>query len=203
MGEGVDARRMQEWVRRGGGVARASSLIEAGWSRWRVQRAVESGVLARPRQGWVAAPGADPHLVEAAGSGLLVGCVTQAARLGLWSLEASDRHFAVAAPGGTIRAPHASILHYQRPVAPRERFSVVDRIENVLDQVARCLPLEQAVTVWDSALNRGLVELHELARLGYTGRAREVLALADPYADSGLESLMRLRLRRLPARVRS
>ncbi|HET8927859.1 MAG TPA: hypothetical protein VFN24_08540, partial [Microbacterium sp.] len=40
-----------------------------------------------------------------------------------------------------------------------------DPVENVLSLVARCLPHEEALAVWESALHQGFVERDSLARM--------------------------------------
>ncbi|MGR2751691.1 type IV toxin-antitoxin system AbiEi family antitoxin domain-containing protein [Agromyces arachidis] len=53
-------------VRRGGGVAKLTSLQAAGHSRHHLRRAVDEGRLVRVRRNWVAVPEADALLVAAA-----------------------------------------------------------------------------------------------------------------------------------------
>lgn len=69
--------------------------------------------------------------------------------------------------------------------------------------VARCQPFEVALAVWESAMNARLIEYEALERLELGGAGRRVLRAAMPYADSGLETLFRERLRwlRLPIRA--
>jgi len=86
-------------------------------------------------------------------------------------------------------------------VVPRAQHALEDPVANVLDHVAHCRPFEEAVAIWDSALNTGLAEHDLLARLQLRGPSRKVLEAANRFADSGLESYVRMRLRWLPARV--
>ncbi|MFJ4252299.1 endonuclease domain-containing protein [Microbacterium sp. NPDC090003] len=83
---------------------------------------------------------------------------------------------------------------------PRHPDALADPIENVLALVADCEPYEQALATWDSALNRGLVERAALERLPLKAVARRLLEDAWPFADAGLETYLRPRLRwlRLP-----
>ncbi|NLA65239.1 MAG: DUF559 domain-containing protein [Leucobacter sp.] len=76
-----------------------------------------------------------------------------------------------------------------------------DPLENVLNVVAHCLPMEQAVAVWDSALNKNLIDYPRLQRLPFNGVASQVLANVSRFADSGLESFVRLRLAWLKLRI--
>lgn len=83
----------------------------------------------------------------------------------------------------------------------RKPEALVDPIENVLGLVAACVPFEDALAVWDSALNKRLVELHALQKYAWRGAARQVLAAATPYSDSGLETIVPQRLRFLGVRI--
>jgi len=176
------------------GVARVSTLVENGWSRYRLEKGIESGALIRPRKGWIARADADPALISAARHGVLLGCVTQAARLGLWTIGESVPHLSVRRAGNETR-PKSAIMHWRAPLVQREPDRLEDPIENVLDQVAHCRRFEQAVAIWDSALNKGLVHAHLLERLPLRGASREVLRHASRFADSGLESYVRIRLK--------
>lgn len=177
-----------------GGVARSSLLIEHGLSRYFLNREVTEGRLVRIRKGWVAWPNADPALVAAAKQGLTISCITQAARLGLWVRDSSTSHYAVPRPGGQSQ-PTGAVLHYHAALTPRHRFALADTIENTLNLVAQCQPFEDAVATWDSALNKRLVDRTALLQLPLNAAARRVLEATDPFADSGLETYFRLRLR--------
>jgi very-short-patch-repair endonuclease len=174
------------------GVVRVRTLIHHGHSRHQINRAVEKMALVRVRKGWVAVPDADPYLVSAARAGVVLSCVTQARRLGLWVLAEPGTH--VAAPGHGNAAAGNAIVHWSKPVVPRHPDSLVDPIENVLVLVAQCQPFEAAIAVWESALNKKLVDRSAMSRLALPARARRVFEAAVPYSDSGLESFVVPRL---------
>ncbi|GGH38885.1 endonuclease domain-containing protein [Microbacterium album] len=152
------------------------------------------GLLSRPRQGWVALPNADPMLVSAARVGVVLTCVTQAARLGLWVPRSDRHHVAAPAHSGAVGRTAAHV-HWAKPIVPRRPGELVDPIQNVLMLVACCLPREQAVAVWESALKARLIEAQEMAGYPLPARARDVCALARPFADAGTESIVCHRLR--------
>lgn len=183
-----------------GGVARTSTLIRAGHSRARIDSAVSSGVVVRVARGWIAMPGADAELVAAARHGVVLTCVTEARRLGLWVL-AEDRCHVARDPhrGGPV--PDRATVHWVRPPVPRLRDALVDSLENVLVIVAYCQPFEAALTVWDSALQQGRITKAEIARLPLGPAARAVLDASREYTDSGIETLFRVRLRWLRLRI--
>ena len=75
---------MTEAVRVVGGVIPQSDLYARGYSKHDIARGVADGPLIRIRRSWLAVPDADPYLVAAARAGVVITCVTQAQRLGLW-----------------------------------------------------------------------------------------------------------------------
>ena len=128
-----------------GGVTRSSLLLNAGWSRHQLDRAVGAGLLTRPKKGWLARRDADPALVYAATHGVIISCVSQAKRRGLWVPHHDRSHAAVRVPGRTDAG--STVLHWRAPLLQREPHSLEDPIENALDLVAHCLPFEDAVAV--------------------------------------------------------
>ena len=154
------------------------------------------------KRGWVATADADPMLVAAARSNVVISCVTRARQLGWWLLE-DDPRAHVAAPPHSGRAPTATaVVHWGRPVVPRPPDVLTDSAENALVVVAACQPFDAALTVWESALRRGDVDAAALGRLDLPACARRILDAADVWSDSGLETLVvpRLRWLRLPLR---
>lgn len=177
-----------------GGVARPTRLIREGHSRHRIAQAVERRIVVRVRRDWIALPSADAHLVAAARTGVVLSCITAAGRRGLWVADRPDRPH-VAYPGrGRIDGP-AAVVHWQKAIVPRHPDLLEDHIENILLTVAACQPYEAARAIWDAALNKKLVDLTHLRRLPWTGTARSLVDEATPWADSGLESFVIVRLR--------
>lgn len=195
-----------ELVRRRGGITRSRALRDAGISNRELTAAVRSGALLRPRGGWIALPDADAQLVGAARAGVVLSCVTQASRLGLWVLRTDRPHVAASAHSGAVRAPRSPSgeprvsVHWGSPLVPRFPDRLEDPVENVLHLVAACQPYETALAVWESALRAQLVTPEAMARYALSARARRILADAKPFSDSGLESFVgpRLRWMRLP-----
>jgi len=181
-------------------VARSVSLQRAGHSPARIAAAVERGILIRVRRLWVALPDADPELVSAARHGVVLSCITQARRWGLWVLTEDKPHVA-AGPHSRGGKPSAASVHWTTPLVPRHPDALEDTVENVLAIVAACQPFEAALTIWDSALQRGLVERSALARFALDGASRTLLESATPFSDSGLETLFLVRLSWLRVRI--
>lgn len=190
------------WVPNHGSVVRTARVEAAGASRFEVARAVRDGTVRRIARGWIATPDADPLLVSAAQRGVVLTCVTEASRRGLWVLEPSTRaHVGAGAHAG--RAPTATaVVHWGRPPVPRHPDALVDPIENVLAAVAACQPFEAALAVWESALQKGLASASALGRLALPPKARALRDAAEIWSDSGLETFVvpRLRWLRLPLR---
>lgn len=197
-------------IRDSGGVVRQATLIAGGWSKADIARAVARRDVTRVRRSWLASPDADPYLVAAARAGVVLTCVTQARRLGLWVLAEDRPHVAAPAHSGAVRIltddeagkgePKAS-THWGKPLIARDPQVLVDPIENVLAAVAHCQRFESALIVWESALRNGLVDAQALSRLSLSAAAHAILEQANPYSDSGLETLVIPRLQWMKLRV--
>ncbi|WP_396641448.1 endonuclease domain-containing protein [Microbacterium sp.] len=189
------------FVRARGGVVRSAVLRDAGATNRELTTAVVEGFLSRPRRGWLVVPGTDPDMVAAARHGVVLTCITQARRLGLWVLEHDRPHVGAPPHAGNVAVPAARV-HWHKPVVPRHPDALVDPIENVLVLVAVCQPFEAAIAVWESALRQRLVDIEVLRRMRLPAAAREMLDRASPWSDSGLETFVvpRLRWLRLPLR---
>jgi very-short-patch-repair endonuclease len=183
-----------------GGVVRSSVVAEHGFSRRMLEAMVRSGRVTRPRRNWLALDDAELTTVAAARFGVVITCRTRASMLGLWIHDHSgDPHFAVSR-NAVGRIPVAARLHRGAPVVPRHPDALVDPIENVLAYIAECETFEHALATWESALNKSLVTLESLRGYSWKPKARRVLERAMPFADAGLETYLRERLRwlRLP-----
>lgn len=185
-----------------GGVSRLRDLRDSGYSRRTIDSLRASGELLPAGRGWVSTRDADPYLIAAARAGVVITCVTAAARLGLWVPEGVERAH-VAAPATSSRATSLRAqIHWATPLVPRHPAVLVDPIENVLHLVAACQPYEDALAVWESALHQRLVDLDALRGYPWRPAARRLLAEAQPWSDAGLETYVvpRLRWLRLPLR---
>ena len=182
-------------LRRRGGVARTRTLLDAGVSAHALRRAKEAGVVIRPRNGWVALPDADWLALAVVRRGLLLSCVSVAERRGLWVPERNQRHVVAPPHSSRFSVPEHAVVHWAKPVVPRQPDAVEDDIRNALVLVARCQPIETALIIWESALNKRLIDRASMARLELPTAARTVLERARPYADSGLETIIVHRLR--------
>jgi very-short-patch-repair endonuclease len=193
---------LTEAVATHGGVVRQATLLREGHSDRSVAKAVAERRLVRIRRSWIAAPDADPYLIAAARGGVLLSCVTQARRLGLWVEAPEDAgHVAVHPRAGRLDVKEGTRVHRAQPLVPRPPHTLEDPIENVLALVAACQPFEAALTIWESALNKGLTNAPTMSLLPLRGPAAEVLGAATPYSDSGLETYVVPRMRWLGVRI--
>jgi very-short-patch-repair endonuclease len=185
-------------VERLGGVGRIRTLLDGGHGRHAVRAAITEGRVLRVRRDWIALRTADPYLIGAARAGVVVSCITQAKRLGLWVLEESEPHVALN-PNRSSRAVGATV-HWSVPLVPRHPDSLVDPIENVLALVATCQPYESALAIWESAMRAQLVTRPVLERFPLSSAARRLVRDASAFSDSGLETFVvpRLLWMRLP-----
>lgn len=187
-------------VRARGGVMRVQTLRRHGVSATRIRAAKQRGEIITLRRGWVGVPDAAPLLSAAARKGVVLTCVTAAAHHGLWVPDKSEVHVAAPAHSGHVPAVRG-VVHWSTPHFPRNPDECVDSVENALIQVARCLPFEEAVVIWESALRQGLIDPGVFARTDLPSTVREVMEAARPFADSGLETICVLRLRWMGLRL--
>lgn len=126
----------------------------------------------------------------------------------IWTPPDQELHAAVARNASRLRSPHSSTrpLARQRDrvcVHPLEHAGVihepVQTTAQALGHAAQCQTEEMALTVIDSALNLGLVTESELRAQfeSLPRRCRRVLEKAERHSQSGIETLVRVRLRKL------
>ena len=184
-----------------GGAAATADLGRAGFSRHRLATAVSLGTIVRIRRGHYGLP-QDSGAYRAARElkGLLT-CVSAAPCYSLWTLApAHSMHLCLghrAAPPGTVA--HGRCRHLRHPWLP------VAGLADVLIHALHCLPELEALVMVQCAVGRGDITLAFLrGKLegNRNGRARSVLDLVIPRADSLLEVLANTAFRRAGLHVR-
>ncbi|MCU1445411.1 endonuclease domain-containing protein [Cryobacterium sp.] len=189
------------WLGQHGGIAHSQQAVRAGFTRYAIRHSLASGECARVRRNWLALPTAPADLRAAAALGGRVACLSVARRLELWHLADGMNHVSVVR-NAVVPASNAVRVHWGPGPIPVARFALVEPIENALVHIAECQPFENALVVWDSALNKTLVTEESLARLPLrSAAARAVRAAASGLADSGLETLPVSRLAAIGIRV--
>lgn len=185
-----------------GGVARASRLLASGARRSDLRRCCAKGQLIRVREGVYALPSADPLVREAAAHGGALACTSALRSHGVWVLDAPGLHVWLGA-GGRAH-PHADcacVPHWDGGRAEPGRVGIV----RALVQLASCQGAEAFFVAFESAwrLRRLDRAAREEVRRRLPAGMRYLVDLARGDADSGLESLVRLRLALLGIAVRS
>lgn len=187
------------------GIFTPASLRRAGVSRPQLRRQLDAGALVRARRGVYTASGVCSAVHRVAAHGGRVACITAARHLGLWVLTDDERPHAWLCDGQ--RSYHPSLCgcveHWDDgPLGPPDATPTLPRI---LLQIFRCHGVEEFFVVLESGLRQKLIDARGIRwlRARANGAMREALDLARDDADSGLESLLRWRLRRLGMTVRT
>jgi very-short-patch-repair endonuclease len=167
--------------------------------------ALDAGALVRARRGVYTASGVCSAVHRVAAHGGRVACITAARHLGLWVLTDDERPHAWLCDGQ--RSYHPSrcgcVEHWDAgPLGPPDATPTLPRI---LLQIFRCHGVEEFFVVLESGLRQKLIDARGIRwlRARANGAMREALDLARDDADSGLESLLRWRLRGLGMTVRT
>jgi len=190
------------WLAAHDGVAHTSDLYRAGFSKHVIAIAERRGDVARVRRSWILSPEAAPPCVHAARFGGRVTCVTQAKALGLWVPESIEVHLSVGPKSSGTDEPGLR-LHWAKGPAPFAPRAIADPLINVLFQVARCQSPEHALTIWESAVRKGLIGVEVLRRVAWRStRARRLAEATGALSDSGLETIFVELMRQIGVHVR-
>ncbi|GAB4099317.1 hypothetical protein GCM10028789_14810 [Sinomonas halotolerans] len=165
-----------------------------------LEKAVAEGVVQRVRPGIYALAGADPLLMRCAETNSMLTCASAARAHGLWLL-AEPEALHLLRPDGKLKAADA-VVHRGTWKEPEGAFiaSLMDTLMHAL----ACLPeLEALVMVESAALQQRVTvaELRGLLRGPGSRRALAILDLVDRGADSLIETVARVHLRRAGFRV--
>lgn len=186
-----------------GGVVRARALLAAGASREDIRRACRVGSIVRIREGVYCVPETDPLIRAAAHHGGELACVSALRRHGVWVLDDGASLHVWLGKGGRHhpRGRCACVGHYDDRGASFGMVSIV----RALIQAARCRGAECFFAAFESAWNRGQLSRADRAevRAGLPAGMRWLVDIARANADSGLESIVRLRLHRLGISLQS
>jgi len=185
---------------RNSGFATRAELRRNGLTSRGIRELISRGVLAPVTRDIVARPSVPAAFQRAVRMGGRVACVTAARTMGIWVLDDGALHVVPRGRGGHFQADNAKpkvVAHWTpEPIEPDRHRLVIESGRNALAHIARCQSVEAAVASFDSAVRLGLVTLEELQQLAsvHRGRFAEVVAFVTGNADSGLETLTRLRL---------
>jgi very-short-patch-repair endonuclease len=203
-----------------GGIVTLAALESQGFTAVRRSALLTNGDLVRLRNGWFAARGADVDQVRAVRLGGRLTCVSALRQYGIWVMPDSRLHVAVSDNASRLRSPddrrqrwHARpdvCLHWNRERMTARQGIAIDTVPAALTQLILCTDRNSALVAIESALNgtsagRPQLTRSALAKIlsalphAYAG----IADLVDASAQSGLETLARLRLRRRGLRVRT
>lgn len=189
--------RVSDEVMRSGECVPYSTLIGRGATEHHIRAAVASQSIIRVRQGWYGR-GLSAERTAAARAGGAVTCVSALRLHGAWTMPDDAVH---------VRVPTPRVSHVQRGIrvhrsVQRSEVGGIDDVRQAMGHVIQCASTEAAIVALDSALNRGLTTWTNVTEVCQS-RKPSLLQLLDPASESGIETLARLRLRRLRIRVRS
>ncbi|WP_460796754.1 endonuclease domain-containing protein [Microbacterium sp. GXF0217] len=184
-----------------GGVARGRTLQRHGVSRKALAAHVDDGSIRRVRAGVFAARSANEAVVRAAAHGGALTCEAALKRRGVWTLtEQPVPHVWMGTNGR--RHPHPGCECVSHFFDGRTQFGLATA-ETALIHVFTCAGEEAFFAAYESAWKLRLLSGPARARIrdALPASARWLVDFARPDADSGLESLLRLRLRILGIRL--
>ena len=142
---------------------------------------------------------ASPDAVTAARVGGRLTCLAALRFHGAWTLETFGLHVRVADGIAVARAPDTHVHWTSERIGPG-----ADSIEEALASALACADIRNLVIAVDSLVNRRILTSSRVREiLEPTARGRRVLELHDPAAESGIETLVRLALRRHRIRTQS
>ncbi|KJQ55062.1 endonuclease domain-containing protein [Microbacterium sp. SA39] len=178
-----------------GGIARGSTLQKYGCSRSGLAAATNAGGIRRLRQGVFALPTTHAGIVTAAEHGGALTCAAALRAHGVWLLPVPDGeiHVWMGRSGRHHRHEGCSCTNHYSPGSAELGLAPVVAC---LIHAYRCLDEEAFFAAYESAWNQRLLGAHDRARIRreLPSAARWLLDLARPDAQSGLESLLRLRV---------
>lgn len=183
---------MEALARQHWGVVSRQQLATVGVTDADVARWTRAGSIHRVRRGWFATTHADPLVLDAVAAGGVLSCVAALRKRGVWVPEHPRKiHVRADNRGAPVRG--ACRLHGD---IPRPESSVDDLL-TALRHAARCLDAEGVIVVVDSLLNGKRTTISDVTTaLSPAPRSvRHLLDRCDAEAQSGTESMVRLRLR--------
>ena len=184
-----------------GGVARGSQLARFGCTRKDLSNAVRRGDVIRLRAGVFATPSCGWSVRTAALHGGALSCAGALRAHGIWVLDDEEHpHVWLGQAGRTHAHPDCACVEHYRAGSMRLGLATV---EQALVQSFGCHGEELFFAAYESAWALGLIGagVRRRIRAALPARARWLVDFARHDADSGLESIVRLRLHLLGIRV--
>lgn len=184
-----------------GGIARGTQLHSFGFSRQQLADLVHREEIERVRHGVFAVAPLDPDVRAATAHGGALSCASMLRSCGIWVLpEQTGPHVWLGPKQHALKHPNCRcVSHYYGGKPPLGTSSV----EIALLHLRRCAGDEAFFAAYESSWRTGRLPPAARARIrsALPRTARWLVDLARPDADSGLESLIRLRLHLLGIRL--
>ncbi len=193
---------IRDQVAQFGGVARTKQLRAMGSTAYAIARAVDDARLVRLRIGVVALAHDEP-VARAAAHGGILACYSALRHRGIWLLPAAAALHVGISPHARTFA-HTGCECVDHHDTHSSGFGMVS-VRVALVQLARCQGDEAFFVALESAWHQGHLSRQdrEWIRARVPARFRLLVDVARADSESGLESLVRLRLFRLGIVVRS
>ncbi len=174
--------------------------MDAGFTVRAIRTAAREGGVEIVRRRWLATIDAPPRLLTAARAGGRIACVSAARERGWWMPPGVDDRLHLSfAPGSAssgLAPDFAGRAHWTKPIAPVPRRSLLESVEDTLAHIATCLGREHAHVLWESATRLEKIDPAALRRVRWRSiAAREVAESIGGLSDSGLETIVVIRLR--------
>jgi very-short-patch-repair endonuclease len=186
-----------------GGVARGTTLQAYGCSRSRLSAECTAGRIRRVRPGVFASAEAPEEAITAAAHGGALTCGSALRARNVWTLEAPTEVHVWMGLGG--RRHHAPLCGCTSHFTPGRMEVGIAPIEVALVHAYSCYGAEFFFAAFESAWNKRMLSATARAtiRASLPVTARWLVDLARHDAESGLESLVRLRLHLMGIAVRA
>jgi very-short-patch-repair endonuclease len=191
-----------------GGAATRRVLLRSGFSPRLLARLVATGEVVRPMRGWYALPELPSEIIRSVRVGGCVACVSAARLYGLAVPAGDTLHVWVSPGSGRLREPDDRSRRLDPSVDKRvvlhwndhalDRSELVVPLDRCLAQVVACQPPEIAIATLDSAVHVGRRTMRglEVEAQRWPAASRSLLCEVDGSAESFVESILRVRLRR-------
>jgi len=188
-------------IRRLGGIARGTHLQTLGFTRRTLSSCVRRGEIERIRDGVFAVAPVNEDIRAATAHGGALTCASVLKMAGVWILDSTEvPHVWLGADRHVHRHDGcACVSHFYRGRPPLGKTD----IETALLHLRRCQGDEAFFAAFESAWRKRLLSKAARARVraALPASARWLVDLARSDADSGLESLLHLRLHVLGIRL--
>lgn len=184
------------WITQHHGIVHRRDALRAGFSEPTIRLHRLAGNLTVLKRQWLVLEHADADLVTAATHGCRVACISAAARRGWWTPESSTAQLHLSTGPSACGFPDA-VQHWNQQLTPRGRGDLVDSPLDVLRNIASCLPMDDALTVWESAMRLEKLDPAALRLVPWRHRVAQQLASeCTGLSDSGIETFLVTRMAR-------